>query len=160
MGRPRKPLEQQTRHNKVVEIQRRRMEEESVTCGSEQLEKPPSWLTDKKAKDEWKRLVAELKKIDIIGNLDLNNLGAYCNAYSSYLKATKQLKASTLTVERQTKFGIQVVENPLIGIQKKYSEEMRHYASLCGLTLDSRLKAGTAKVNKQEETIQNKFGAI
>lgn len=160
MGRPRKPLEQQTRHNKVVDIQRRQLEEESVTCGSEQLEKPPSWLTDKKAKDEWKRLVTELKKINIVGNLDVNNLGAYCNAYSAYLKATRELKASTLTVERQTKFGVQIVENPLIGIQKKYSEEMRKYASLCGLTLDSRLRAGTAKVDKQEEDLQKLFGAI
>lgn len=158
MARPRIPIDAQKRHNKVIEMQRRKQEEESVTVGAEQLEKPPTWLTDAKAKNEWKRLVTELKKINVIGNLDLNNLGAYCNAYSAYLHATRELKQSTLTVEKQTKFGVQIVENPLIGIQKKYSEEMRRYASLCGLTLDSRLRAGANKVDKQDEELGRKFG--
>ena len=160
MGRPRKPLAAQSRHNKVVEIQRRQLEESLVACGAEQLEKPPAWLTDAKAKKEWKRLVEELKKIGIIGNLDLNHLGAYCNAYAAYLKATKELKASTLTIERETKTGKQVVENPLINIQKKYSEEMRRYAALCGLTMDARLKAGAAKADQKEEEIRARFGGI
>lgn len=158
MARPRKPVELQKRNNKVVDIQRRKMEEQAVSCDSDQLGKPPPWLIDTKAKKEWKRLVEELQKIEIIGNLDLNNLGAYCNAYSAYLKATKELKSSALTVERHTKYGIQVVENPLINIQKKYSEEMRRYASLCGLTIDSRLKAGAAKVDAQEKNLLEKFG--
>lgn len=160
MGRPRKPIEIQKRHNKVVEMQRREMEEQAVTTGTEQLEKPPAWLTDTTAKKEWKRLVEELKKIEIIGNLDLNNLGAYCNAYSGYRKATKELVGAPLTVEKMTRYGPQMVPNPLIAIQSKYSDEMRRYASLCGLTIDSRLKAGTGKVNKQEETLERKFGSI
>jgi len=160
MGRPRKPIEMQKRHNKVVEMQRREMEEQAVTTGADQLEKPPAWLTDTVAKNEWKRLVKELKKIEIIGNLDLNNLGAYCNAYSGYRKATKELVGAPLTVEKWTKYGPQMVPNPLIAVQSKYSDEMRRYASLCGLTIDSRLKAGTGKVNKQEETLERKFGLI
>lgn len=160
MGRPRKPLDVQKGHLKVVDYQKKEMEEQAVTTGADQLEKPPVWLTDVTAKNEWKRLVKELKKIEIIGNLDLNNLGAYCNAYSGYRKATKELKGAPLTVEKWTKYGPQMVPNPLIGVQSKYSDEMRRYASLCGLTIDSRLKAGTGKVNKQEETLERKFGLI
>lgn len=160
MGRPRKPIEMQKRHNKVVEMQRREMEEQAVTTEADQLEKPPAWLTDATARNEWKRLVKELNKIEIIGNLDLNNLGAYCNAYSGYRKATKELKGAPLTVEKMTRYGPQMVPNPLISVQSKYSDEMRRYASLCGLTIDSRLKAGTGKVNKQEEALERKFGLI
>lgn len=148
----------QTKHLKVVEYQRKQMEEETVTVGREQLEKPPAWLTDSTAKREWKRLIVELEKIEIVGNLDLNNLGAYCNAYAGYRKATKELKAAPLTVEKWTQYGKQMVANPLIAIQAKYSDEMRRYASLCGLTIDSRLKAGTVKVDKQESELERKFG--
>ena len=48
----------------------------------------------------------------------------------------------------------------MVDIQKGYAEEMRRFAALCGLTIDSRLKAGTAKVNKQQKEIENRFGAI
>lgn len=160
MARPRKPIDLQTRNNKVVDYQRKKLEEQVVTVESDQLEKPPTWLVDATAKKEWKRLVNELKNINIIGNLDLNNLGAYCNAYSYYRKATKELKGEPLTVEKNTRYGVQMVPNPLIGIQAKYLEEMRQYASLCGLTIDSRLKAGTSKVEKQEDAIRGRFGGI
>ena len=160
MPRPRKPIELQTRHNKVVDYQKKKLEEEAVTTEADQLEKPPAWLVDTVAKKEWKRLVEGLKNINIIGNLDLNNLGAYCNAYAHYRKATKEMKKAPLTVEKHTKYGVQMVPNPLIGIQAKYLDEMRQYASMCGLTIDSRLKAGTTKVEKQEESIRQKFGGI
>ncbi len=160
MARPRKPVDMQKKHLKVVEYQRKKQEEEAVTVGREQLERPPTWLVDTNAKKEWKRLVVELEKINVIGNLDLNNLGAYCNAYAYYRKATKELKGAPLTVEKLTKYGIQMVPNPLIGIQAKYLDEMRQYAALCGLTIDSRLKAGAAKVDEQEDKIMREFGAI
>lgn len=141
-------------------MQRRQQEEEAVMVGDDQLSEPPAWLTDATAKKEWKRLIKELDKINIIGNLDLNNLATYCNAYSQYRKATKQLKSEPLTVEKMTKYGVQMVPNPLIAVQSKYSDEMRRYASLCGLTIDSRLKAGSGKIDRQEENIERKFGAI
>lgn len=160
MARPRKPIEMQKGHLKVVDYQRKKQEETAVTANADQLEKPPAWLIDTVAKKEWKRLVEELKGISIVGNLDLNNLGAYCNAYAHYRKATKELKKATLTVEKHTRYGVQMVPNPLIGIQARYMDEMRQYAALCGLTIDSRLKAGSKKVEKQDEAIRGKFGAI
>lgn len=53
-------------------------------------------------------------------------------------------------------FAIPTGEDP----DKGYAEEMRRFAALCGLTIDSRLKAGTVKANKQQEEIENRFGAI
>lgn len=160
MGRPRKPLSEQRGNLKVVDIQRKEFEEEAVRGDSDQLSTPPTWLIDATAKKEWNRLIKELEKINIVGNLDLNNLACYCNAYASYRRVTKELKGQPALVDKITQYGKNKVRNPLIDVQKSYAEEMRKFASLCGLTIDSRLKAGSAKVDKQEEMIERRFSAI
>ena len=45
-------------------------------------------------------------------------------------------------------------------VQKKYAEEMRKFASLCGMTIDSRLKAAAMKVEKVKDEIKDEFGDI
>lgn len=159
MARPRKPLALKTGDMKIVDIQRRQQEESAVKTDASQLDTPLDWLDDM-ARQEWNRLIVDLKPIDILGNLDVNNLAGYCNAYSMYRKATEELKKSDLTVRRQTKTGMHLAENPLIGIQKKYAEEMRKFGALCGLTFDSRLKAGAHKVEEVQDAILAKFGNI
>ncbi len=159
-GRPKTPSEDKTGHYTDKQKLRMRQEEKAVRTESDQLRKPPTWLIDRVAKYEWKRLVEELDKIGVIGNLDLNHLAGYCNAYSSYRKATKELKGQELMIEKETPSGKKLVENPLIGIQRKYAEEMRKFAALCGLTVSSRLKVGAAKVDAQEEALERKFGNL
>ena len=92
MGKTRKPIDMQKAHLTLVEKQNRKMEEESVTTGNNQLKTPPKWLINDTAKKEWRRIVKELNKISIVGNLDYANLGGYCNAYANYIKATDILK--------------------------------------------------------------------
>ena len=92
--------------------------------------------------------------------MDLNNLACYCNAYANYRRVTKELDGQPTLIDKVTQFGKNKVRNPLIDVQKSYAEEMRKFAGLCGLTIDSRLKAGSAKVDKQEDSIERKFGAI
>ena len=160
MARPRKPKELQTGHLTVIDGQRKKAAEDAVKTEKNQLKTPPKWLINDVAKKEWRRIVKELDKLNIVGNLDKNNLGGYCNAFANYIKATEILAQQAFYVERETRTGIIVVKNPMVDIQKGYADEMRRFASLCGLTIDSRLKAGTAKVNKQQEEITNRFGAI
>ena len=111
-------------------------------------------------KKEWRRIVKELEKINLIGNLDRNNLGGYCNAFANYVKATEILKDQTYYIDRETRNGVIVVKNPMVDIQRTYAEEMRKFASLCGLTIDARLKAAAVKSDKTREAITNKFGNI
>lgn len=160
MGRSRKPQEMQRGNITVIDGSKRKSEEESVTVGKDQLKRVPDWLTDNVAKKEWKRLIAELDKIDIVGNLDKNNLGAYCNAFSRYIQVTKELAGAPLCVEKTTRTGTVIVKNPLLDIQKMYAEEMRKFAALCGLTIDSRLKAAVTKTTEKEENVKQKFGDI
>ena len=160
MSRSRKPLEMQSKHLTNAEKLQKEEEEELLVLGKEQLQEPPEWLIDDIAITEFKRVVKEIDKIDVIGNLDLNNLGGYCNSYAMYLKATKSLKDKPLTVKKMTKNGPITVKNPLIEIQKNYADEMRKFASLCGMTIDSRLKVATIQTTKQQEDIIDDFGDI
>lgn len=161
MSRNRKPLEQQAGNLTKEEKERRQMEQQAVRTGTEDIEKPPSWLVDSTAKREYRRILKDLKKIEIIGNLDLSSLAGYCNAYAMYRKATVQLAGQELIVTRQSARGILYeAENPLVVVQKKYAEEMRKFASMCGLTVDSRLKAASARMDRIEDEIADEFGDI
>lgn len=66
-----------------------------------------------------------------------------------------------MTIEKQIPNGsYTIVENPLIKIQKQYADEMRRFASLCGLTIDSRLKLAVQKTTKERKEIEEDFGDI
>lgn len=160
MGRPRKPIETQRGNLTVYTMQNRAKEEQDATTGKNQLKRPPDWLIDDVAKKEWRRIVKELEKINLVGNLDRNNLGGYCNAFANYVKATNILKEQTYYIDRETRNGIIVVKNPMVDIQKGYAEEMRRFAALCGLTIDSRLKAAATRTSKTQTSIEDKFGVI
>lgn len=158
MARQRKPVETQKGNLTVIQQEKKRLEEEYIRTGKDQLKFPPIWLIDEIAKKEFKRIVKELKGIDVIGNLDLNNLGAYCNAFSNYIHVTEQLNGQDFYMERETRTGTIIVKNPLVDIQTNYATEMRKFASLCGMTIDSRLKAAGAKIDKEQQAIDRKFG--
>lgn len=160
MPRPKKPIDMQKAHLTLVEKQNKKAEEDSVTTGNNQLKTPPRWLINDVAKKEWRRIVRELNKIQIVGNLDYANLGGYCNAYANYIQVTEILKDQTYSIERETRTGTIIVKNPLVDIQTNYAAEMRRFAALCGLTIDSRLKAAVIKTEKTEDMITEKFGNI
>ena len=161
MPAPRKPLSMQKGNLTVLQQEKKQDEEKIIVVGREQLSKPPSWVVGAVAKKEFTRIVKELNEINVVGNLDLNNLGGYCNSYSMYLKATKELSKQAMLIKKFNQNGTaNYVENPLINIQKKYAEEMRKFASLCGLTIDSRLKVATIKTTKTKQEIEQKYGNI
>lgn len=160
MGKPRKLLGVQKKHLTIQEKIEKEECEKIITLGNEQLKNPPNWLVDDIATKEYLRVIKELEKINVIGNLDLNNLGGYCNSYSLYIKASNELKNKSLLTRKMSKNGPVIIKNPLIEIQKNYAEEMRKFAVLCGLTIDSRLKVATVKTTKQAQDIEDKFGDI
>lgn len=160
MGRPRKPVDMQKGNLTVITKERRQREEKKARTGTNQLRTAPKWLINDEAKNEWKRIVKELKEIELIGNLDRNNLGGYCNAFANYVKVTELLKNQEYYLERETRTGTILVKNPLVDIQKSYAEEMRKFAALCGLTIDSRLKAVATKTDVEKQELEKRFGGI
>jgi len=160
MSRARKPIEMQNKHLTEEEKLKKQEEEKSIIVGNEQLKKTPSWLIDDIAEKEFKRITKEFKKINSIGNLDLTNIGGYCNAFALYRQATKELEGKSLVIKQVTTSGVKFVENPWKKAQIEYASEMRKFAALCGMTIDSRLKAGTVIINSQQDTITKEFGDI
>lgn len=160
MGKTRKPVDMQKAHLRLVEKEEKKLQEECVTTGRSQLKTPPKWLINDVAKKEWRRIVRELNKIDIVGNLDYANLAGYCNAYANYIQVTDELRDQDYCIERHTRTGTIIVKNPLVDIQTTYASEMRKFAALCGMTIDSRLKAAVIKTEKTEDMINQKFGDI
>lgn len=147
----RKPLEVQTKHLTQQEIKTKQLEEESVFVGNEQLESPPDWLIDEIATNEWIRLVKEFNKKSMISNLDYNNLGAYCNAFARYTNIVKKL-GNKVMVGKET--------NPLVPLELKYSDEMKKFGGLLGLTMESRLKVGSGMITTTDEKLGNDFGDV
>ena len=159
MGAARKVLSLQSGNWKKDELQKKQLEEEAVIVASDQLKKPPAWLRDGVAKKEWIRLVEIMEDIKIIGNLDFNALGAYCNAFSSYVEATKELKGQPLIVDKITKFGVQRVQNPLLRVQQDATDEMKKASSQIGIDVNSRLKLAHIKRQSTPDN-GNEFGDI
>lgn len=145
-----------TKHLTKREQSEKKTASAMIVQSAADLDKLPVDLDGAKARREWKRVVPDLKKMDIVGRLDITNLVGYCNAYSKYVEATQALREQPLTVPSPS--GMK--ENPLVGVQIKYADLFRKFADQCGLTINSRLKWAATKMKKQEEEIESEFGAI
>lgn len=149
----RKTLKNTTKHLTTTERQIKELEEEKAKkfVGKEHLKKPPEWLVNDMAILEWKRIVKELEATPLFNNLDYNNLGAYCNAVAKYSEIVKQVGM---------KFRIGKELNNLVQLELRYSDEIKKYASLLGLTLDGKLKLITGDIKTEANQTEEEFGDI
>lgn len=144
-------LDAQKKHLTKSEINTKELEQESVFVGNEQLNYPPKWLVNERATKEWIRLANEFNKKSMISNLDYNNLGGYCNAFARYTDIVEKLKTIVM-------IGREV--NPLVALELKYSDEMKKFGSLLGLTMESRMKVGSGIVTATDTRLDNEFGDV
>lgn len=165
MSRNRKRLSEQKGHLTREQQDNIRATEDASDIENDQLRNAPRWLTDKAARAEWKRLIKELKKAGLVCNLDRNNVGMYCNCWSDFLRVSKLIK--TLLPEDEKDLmplddGVPSMElyTSLIKLRKTLIDDMMKISRTCGLTLDSRLKAGQLKVDKVADAIEDAFGDI
>lgn len=143
------------KHLTKEEIEQRRAEEEAVRPNDDKVN-CPSWVKDKVARKEYNRVAKELQELKLLTNLDVNTLANYCIAFSNYVNATQQMEGQPLVIEQTNKAGFtNIVANPLINIQLKYSDEMKKLASEMGLSISSRLKLVVPK--KDEDKPRSKF---
>ena len=68
--------------------------------------------------------------------------------------------AVSMTVEVENQQIVNPLYRDLSKNQRDYADEMRKFASLCGLTIDSRLKVGTVQTSQISEEIAGEFGEI
>lgn len=147
-----KPLALQKGHlTKKQKLEKELEEQNRTVLNGDYLSNMPDWLVDDVARAEWKRLLKEMSESSMICNLDYNNLGAYCNAFAKWTAISKELGLNF-------KAGRQA--NPLVALELKYSDEMKKYAVMLGLSYEAKLKSMQLKAEKQEEDIKGEFGDI
>lgn len=156
MARQRKVLEMSVKHRTNSEKNQKIYEENLVKTGRTDLEKISGLLDGPEARKEYKRVLKELQKIDIIGNLDRANLIAYANAWSMYIKAHKQMQDPDFTMLVDTPQGQR--PNPLLKIASDAYDEMKIAADKVGISIDARLKAAHNKAAEQESELKESFG--
>ena len=151
MARPKKALDNMTGHWTKAEIQQKKYEENLIRIDDKNI-KAPNWLKDRVAKQEFKRLVALLEKIDIICELDITTLALYCETYAKLVNLIKELEQEELVIDGKP--------NPKVKMQLQLSEELRKLGNELGISLSSRLKFATSKAEQERDEVKDEFGDI
>ncbi|MFY0690769.1 MAG: phage terminase small subunit P27 family [Paracoccaceae bacterium] len=106
---------------------------------------PPSALKGD-ALREWKRVTKALGPLYMLSQLDRAVLAAYCSAYGRWKSATDALTAAAkhspycgLLIE--TTNG-NLVQNPIVGIQRRAADDMVKFGTEFGLTPSARSRLG------------------
>lgn len=160
MARPRKALENQIGNLTKQEIEIKKQEEELIKISAKDI-KCPTWVKNKLARKEFKRLTSLLEEIDILTELDVTNLANYCNCYARFVELSLELENESLVVEYTNKAKVtNIIENPKFKVQLKLSEELRKLGNELGISLNSRLKFASAKMEKINDGITDDFGDI
>jgi len=102
---------------------------------------PPTWLS-REAKAEWRRVVPELTRLDLLKDGDRAALAAYCETWATFVDATRAVRKGGLTVRNEStrKDGTTSTwwtTNPAVGIAAKAGQELRALAREFGLTPSS-----------------------
>lgn len=150
MARPKKLLDQQkTRRTKEVQEELKATEEALKELTP--LQKTPPNFLDKVAKAEYKRIYPLLEELPI-ASLDLALVVMYCQTYSNYIEASKQLaREKVVETERGSKLS------PYYTIQRDSITAMNQIAPKLGLSLDSRMKVVTPKKEDKEKDPMSDF---
>ena len=90
---------------------------------------PPTWLS-REAKAEWKRVIPELQRLELVKGEDRAALAAYCETWAVFVAATRTVQDEGLTID--AKQG--TLPHPAVGIARNAGKELRAWANQFGLT--------------------------
>lgn len=98
----------------------------------------PSWLS-REAKAEWRRVSPGLVRLDLIKPEDRATLAAYCETWSRFVAATRDVNANGITVRNEStrKDGTTSVwwtRNPAVAVAEQASSRLLQFANHFGLT--------------------------
>ena len=91
---------------------------------------------DKAAKQEWKRISAELVSLGLLTEVDRAALAAYCGAWSRWVAADLSVQKFG-SVIKSPKSGFPIA-NPYVGIANTAMDQMRKFLVEFGMTPASR----------------------
>ena len=128
----------------------------------------PSYLTPSQKKT-FKKIVKELRAIDLVSNLDVDALARLVIAQENYVAVTEEMKSQPLTIrmgfkENDADGNPIIVERQVVNstverlalLQDRYFKQCRQGAADFGLTVSSRCRLVVPKADK-ETPKENKF---
>ena len=140
----RKLLSQQKSRRTTAVQEERQTTEDKMNELTPLQDNPPSWL-DKTAKTEWKRILPLIRELPV-ADLDMALLAMYCQTYSNYISATKELdNEMVIETERGTKLSSYYT------VQRDSVNTMNSIAPKLGLTVESRLKILSPDTKKEKK---------
>jgi P27 family predicted phage terminase small subunit len=101
---------------------------------------PPSDLDDE-ARAEWERIVPGLDELGLLTPTHRAALAAYCDCWSTYCRAVRQVRAEGLTVVSPRSRVVH--RNPAVGIAAEARTQLLAFCARFGLTPADELKFGT-----------------
>lgn len=114
------------------------------------LPRAPTYL-DKKAQNEWRRMVKELHPIGLLTNIDLTALSAYCSSYSIWVDAITKIQKHGPLIKAQSGFPMQ---SPYLQIANKAQGEMRKWLIEFGMTPSSRTRVKPEKSGDKKDPLK------
>lgn len=135
--------------------------EASAPAKPEPLRAPPAPvdLLDDIGIKEWQRVAELLTEGGLLTDLDTGVLMLYCDAYSDFVRAVRELK-KTDKAEQIIKTGKRnngQYRNPWYDVKKKAGQEMAQYAAVLGLTAYDRGRISGNGGKKPERRPANEF---
>lgn len=149
-GRTRKIVDISTGKIGKKEKLNRQIQEEKLKLDRAELESgAPKWLRPAAA-EEYNRVVAEAKKINLYDNLDLPILAMYAECYARFIEASEYLQEHGSTIILGDKEAV----SPYVTIADKLTTQLLKMSTKLGLAVTDRLKL---IVPTKEEKSVNKF---
>lgn len=99
----------------------------------------PDWLSPY-AQEEWKRVVPELVKLNLIGRVDRSALIVYVEAHSAHRSAIEQLGRMNNTTLLPGRRDREVVKNPTLQVVRDQANLVAKMCAEFGMTASSRAR--------------------
>ncbi len=115
----------------------------------------PTWLRPE-AKTIWKRVVPQLQQMGVLGNVDANALGRYCESHSRWTAAAMVVRKQGETAERKNAEGdvYMIAQRPEAKLMATLNESLRKLEAEFGMTPAGRARLAV-DLNESKKTAGN-----
>jgi P27 family predicted phage terminase small subunit len=110
------------------------------------LPKNPPELMSERAKDEYRRIIPYLNKMETSA-LDVGVVIAYCRCYANFMIAQDELDLNGLTIETPRGF---MQTNPHHTIMRQNADLIKKLSHQIGISLITRKSAGIESMSNEE----------
>ena len=110
----------------------------------------PIWLKGK-ARQEWKRITPELRRLGLLTIVDRAALAAYCQAYTRWVEAEAIVEKEGLIFTTDKGY---LQQRPEVGIAQKAMQIMKAFAAEFGLTPASRTRISVSQKPEPQDPME------